>query len=308
MRDPGLRSEHRAELQVGLLVLLAGAALVAGVLWITGADIGGERFRFSALAPDAAQVSSGARVYLHGVDVGSVSGVQLGDRGVVLGLDVSGDVDIPRDSRAVIEPSGFLGSQMVRLVPGGAQEPLAAGDTIAAGTGPSLQSVATRLGGRAEDVLDRTARILSDSTVRALRTGAGDLSGTLQELQRLVRAERETIGRLLESLNRTSDNLARATSGPEMERTLTRLDSLTRELNRTSEGLTASSESLASILDKTDRGEGSLGKLVNDDRLYERVTAAAENLQTASEEVAALSKDIRQRPERYLEGIRFSVF
>lgn len=308
MRDPGLRSEHRAELQVGLLVLLAAAAVLAGVMWITGTDIGGERFQFTALAPDAAQVSSGARVYLHGVDVGSVSDVGLGDRGVVLGMDVSGDVEIPRDSRAVIEPSGFLGSQMVRLVPGGARETLSPGDTIAAGTGPSLQSVATRLGGRAEDVLDRTARILSDSTVRALQTGAGDLSGTLRELRRLVRAERETVGRLLESLNRTSDNLARATSGPEMERTLARLDSLTRELNRTSEGLTASSESLASILEKTDRGEGSLGKLVNDDRLYERVSAAAENLQAASEEVAALSKDIRQRPERYLEGIRFSVF
>lgn len=308
MRDPGLRSEHRAELQVGLLVLLAAAALVAGVVWITGADVGGDRFRFNALAPDAAQVSSGARVYLHGVDVGSVSGVSLADRGVVLGLEVSGDVELPRDSRAVIEPSGFLGSQMVRLVPGGAQERLAAGDTIAAGPGPSLQSVATRLGGRAEDVLDRTARILSDSTVRALRTGADDLSGTLRELRSLVRAERETIGRLLESLNRTSENLERATSGPELERTLGRIDSLTRELNRTSEGLTASSESLASILEKADRGEGSLGKLVNDDRLYERVTAAAGNLQSASEEIAALSKDIRQRPERYLEGIRFSVF
>jgi phospholipid/cholesterol/gamma-HCH transport system substrate-binding protein len=293
---------------VGLLVLLAAVAVLAGVMWITDTDIGGERFRFTALAPDAAQVSTGARVYLHGVDVGSVSDVGLGDRGVAVGLDVSGDVEIPRDSRAVIEPSGFLGSQLVRLVPGGAQETLSAGDTIAAGTGPSLQSVATRLGGRAEDVLDRTARVLSDSTVRALRTGAGDLSGTLRELRGLVRAERESIGRLLETLNRTSDNLARATEGPELERTVTRLDSLARELNRTSEGLTASSESLASILEKTDRGEGSLGKLVNDDRLYERVTAAAENLQSASEEVAALSKDIRQRPERYLEGISFSLF
>lgn len=308
MRDPGLRSEHRAELQVGLLVLLAAAAVVVGVVWITDTDVGGERFQFHALAPDAAQVSSGARVYLHGVDVGSVRDIRLGDQGVMLGLDVTGDVDIPRDSRAIIEPSGFLGSQMIRLVPGGAQERLTAGDTIAAGTGQSLQSVATRLGGRAEDVLDRTARILSDSTVRALRTGAGDLSGTLRELRGLVRAERETLGRLLESLNRTSDNLDRATSGPELERTVTRIDSLTRELNRTSEGLTASSESLASILDKMDRGEGSLGKLVNDDRLYDRVSAAAENLQSASEEVAALSKDIRQRPGRYLEGVSFSVF
>lgn len=308
MRDPGLRSEHRAELQVGLLVLLAAAALVGGVVWITGAEVGGDRLEIHALAPDAAQVSSGSRVYLHGVDVGSVHGVDLTDRGAVLGLEVTGDVDLPRDSRAVIEPSGFLGSQMLRLVPGGASDRIAAGDTIAAGTGASLQSMATRLGGRAEDVLDRTARILSDSTVRALQSGAGDLSGTLEELRRLVRAERESVGRLVETLSRTSDHLERATSGPELERTVARLDSLTGELSRTSEGLTASSESLASILEKMDRGEGSLGKLVNDDRLYERVSSAAENLQAASEEIAALSNDIRQRPDRYLEGIRFSVF
>lgn len=308
MRDPGLRSEHKAELQVGLLVLLAIVGLVAGVAWITGADIGGERFQLHALAPDAAQVSRGSRVYLHGVDVGSVNQVRLTERGVVLVLDVTSDVTIPVDSRAVIEPSGFLGSQMVQLRPGGADRLLSGGDTISAGTGASLQSMATELGGRAEEVLQRTARILSDSTVEALQSGAGDLSATLEGTRRLVEREREAVGRLLESLNTTSSNLARATSGPELERTLARIDSLTRELNRTSEGLDASSESLASILEKVDRGEGSLGRLVNDGRLYEKVAAAAENLQAASEEVALLTRDIRRRPERYLSGVSFSVF
>lgn len=308
MRDPGLRSEHQAELQVGLLVVTGLVALVAGVAWIAGLDVGSERFSFHVRAPEASQISEDARVYLHGVDVGSVRQVRLAERGVVLDLRVSGDVSLPADSRAAIKPSGFLGSQMVQLQPGGAQARVGPGDTIAGGTGRDLQGLAADLGGRAEEVLEQTGRILSDSTVRALQSGAGDLAGTLEETRRLVRAERETVGRLLEELRATASNLDRATSGPGLRRTVARLDSLTAELGRASEGLTASSRSLSSILAKADRGEGSLGKLVNDDRLYERAAAAAENLEVASEEVAALSRDLRQNPDKYLENLKFSVF
>lgn len=289
--------------------MLAGiVALLGGVAWVAGLDLGGDRWSFHVLAPRASQVSEGSRVYLHGVDVGSVERVRLAEDGVVLDLRVGGEVEIPTDSRAVIKPSGFLGSQMVELVPGGARDRLAAGDTIAGGTGRDLQTLASELGGRAEDVLDRTARMLSDSTVRAVQSGAGDLAGTLEETRRLVREERRTVGRLLEELRATASNLDRATAGPELERTVSRLDTLTAELSRASEGLSASSRSLSSILEKTDRGEGSLGKLVNDDRLYERMTSAAENLEVASEEVAALTRDLRQNPGKYLKGLKFSVF
>lgn len=307
MRDPGLRSEHRAELQVGGLVLAAIVVLIAGVVWITGADVGGERFRFHVFSPQAAQVSEGSRVYLHGVDVGSVRSVRLAERGVVLGLEVSSDVSIPVDSRAEIAPSGFLGTQMVNLVPGGADRRLAAGDTIAGGTGADLQGLARELGQQAGDVLERTARVLSDTTIGSIESGADDMAAGLRELRQLVESERRTLESLVESLDRTSRNLEGAT-GPELERTVARLDSLTAELNRTGEGLTSSSRSLSSILEKVDRGEGSLGRLVNDRGLYESMTAAAENLQSASEQIALLSKDLRENPRKYLQGVKFSVF
>lgn len=304
MRDPGLRTEHRAELQVGGLVLLALVALAAGLVWITGADLGGERYRFHVFAPNAAQVSTGSRVFLHGVDVGSVQAVRLGAYGVVLDLEVQGSVSLPTDSRAVIKPSGFLGSQMVELVPGGAEPTVTPGDTIAGGTSADLQSVATRLGDRAETVLDRTARILSDTTVASLRSGAGDLSASMAELRALLESERRTLAALIRNLERTSEHLSAATDSPSMAR----IDSLTARLGRTSEELDASSESLNSLLAKMDRGEGTLGRLVNDERLYEEATAAAANLRAASEEISLLSRDLRQHPEKYLGELKFSVF
>ena len=124
----------------------------------------------------------------------------------------------------------------------------------------------------------------------------------------MVRRERETLHELLSNLERTSDQLAGATAGPELERAVSRLDSLTARFSRAGSGLDSASHSLASVLDKMDRGTGTLGRLVNDEALYDRVTAAMENLQAASEEVALLSQDLRRNPERYLRGLKFSVF
>jgi len=304
VRDPGLRSQHTAELQVGALVLVSLLALAAGLVWITGADLGGERFRFHVYAPNAAQVSGGSRVFLHGVDVGSVQRVRLDESGVLLDLEVRGEVSLPVDSRAVIKPSGFLGSQMVELVPGGAARTVRRGDTIAGGTSADLQSVATRLSDRAETVLDRTARLLSDTTVSSVRSTAGDLSGSMAELRALLESERQTLAALIRNLERTSEHLAAATDSPSMAR----IDSLTARLGRTSEELDASSESLSSILAKMDAGEGTLGRLVNDETLYEEATAAAADLRAVSEEIALLSQDLRQNPEKYLGNLKFSVF
>ena len=48
--------------------------------------------------------------------------------------------------------------------------------------------------------------------------------------------------------------------------------------------------------------------MVNDDELYERLTGATENIQAASEEIALLTRDVREQPDKYLGNLKFSVF
>jgi phospholipid/cholesterol/gamma-HCH transport system substrate-binding protein len=62
---------------------------------------------------------------------------------------------------------------------------------------------------------------------------------------------------------------------------------------------------LGSILDKIDRGNGSLGRAVNDPTLYQALLAAASHVDEAAVGASALVRDLRARPGRY---IRFSVF
>jgi hypothetical protein len=57
-----------------------------------------------------------------------------------------------------------------------------------------------------------------------------------------------------------------------------------------------------------DEGDGTLGRMVNDGELYDRLTSATENIQVASEEIALLTRDIREQPDKYLDNLKFSVF
>ena len=308
MRDPGLRDVYKTEIQVGLLMLVAFVGLLAGVAWISGLDFGGERLRVFATSPHAGSVTDGARVTLLGVDVGEVTAVEIDGRQVVLALEVSFRGELPIDSRAEIRSAGFLGAQVVALIPGDATASVVDGDTLRGGTEASLTAMAGEIGGELTDVLNRVEALLSDEMIGNLEQSSGALAGTLTELQTLLERQRATIETILQGLSETSSQLAEATSGPELGNTISNVDSLTARLSRASDDLDSSSASLASILQKIDEGDGSIGRMLNDPELYDRLTATTENVQAATEEIALLTKEFREQPDKYLKQLKITVF
>lgn len=308
MRDPGVRKDRGTEIRVGILVLISLVVLVVGLFWISNARFGGPVLELNGIAPEAGQMTADAPVFLFGVNVGEVTSVRLEGLQVHVRLRIYHDAALPSDTRGLIKAAGFLGAQMVELVPGSSDRPLASGDTIRIGRDADIMSLAGELGDGASDVLSRIQQALSDETVDDVRGSAAAFAGAMQELEQLIQGERDAVGRLIEGLNRTAENLASATDGPELESTLANIDTLTSRLKTAAAGLDSTSTSLASITSRLDRGEGTLGKLLTDERLYEDLTAAVENIQTASEEIALLTRDLREQPERYLRGLKFSVF
>ncbi|MEE9578249.1 MAG: MlaD family protein [Gemmatimonadota bacterium] len=308
MRDPGLRSHRAIELRVGILVLGSAALLTWGVFWLSDRDIRGGGLEIYAIAADAQQITDGARVYMRGVDVGSVRGVQLMEDQVVLRLEVRYADPLPDDTRGLIRPAGFLGNQMIVLLPGASSTVLASGDSISLSVGAEISTIAGELGDKADDLLIRAAAIFSDQTIADIQTTSSAVASAMTELQRLMEDQSGTIGELVVNLNAVSSQLRSATGSTDLEATVARIDSITTRLESASVGLDSTSHSLASITRKMDEGEGTLGLLVNDEGLYLKISAAMENIQAATEEIALLTKDIRERPDRYLKGLKFEVF
>jgi phospholipid/cholesterol/gamma-HCH transport system substrate-binding protein len=309
MRDPGLRDQLRTEILVGALLFVAFIALIMGIFWISGAQPGTPKFKLFAKAPEAGALGEGTRITLLGVDVGSIKAVELRPDGVVLELEITHRGTLPIDTQAREQTAGFLGMAALALQPGESTLALNEGDTIyAAGGAQGLQDLVGDLGSEASEVLAQIRKLLNDSTVANAQSGIGSFAGGMEELETLLERESQSIEELIQGLSATSARLAEITSGPEIERTVTHLDSLTARLAAASTDLDQTSESLASVLSKIDRGDGSLGLMVNDTSLYVSLTATLRNMESATEEIALLTRDIRERPEHYTQGLKFSVF
>jgi len=307
VRDPGLR-DRGDELRVGVLVLVAAVALVLGVFWISDARFGGTRLRIAGVAGDAGQITAGSRVFLRGVEVGSVDEVRLEATRVVLSIALFASVDLPADTRGVIKPAGFLGSQMVELIPGAADASLVADDTIQLGRSSDLMTIASSLGDETGVLLGRVEDVLSDQMIEDLNTSSRAFTSTMTELESLMRDERDAVHSLLANLDEASTRLADFIDSPELDRSLANLDTLSSRLALASASFDTTSAALATITTRLAEGEGSLGKMMTDDELYDSFAETLVNLQAASEEIAMLTKDIRERPDRYLKDIKISVF
>ncbi|NIR42819.1 MAG: MCE family protein [Gemmatimonadetes bacterium] len=293
------RRRRKYELWIGLLVLVASALLIWGYFWLTGQPLGERGYTVVVEMPNAGGLEKGDIVSMSGVDVGVVRSVQLaGPNHVVARLWLQRDVELPRDSRAVLQSAGVFGDVLVSLRPGSASELAADGDTLAFATAPSLLDVAGDLGDQAEQALRQVNALLADSTVEDVHGAVAALPGTIRGLERLAREGGSEFEELSRSLRETAETLRGAVGNANVEKLIADLEDTAAKLSETADSFLDSAESLASIAAKIDSGEGTLGLLVNDPGLYEDLRAATRN-------VSSLTEDIRLNPGRY---IKISVF
>ena len=304
VRDDGVRVDEllatlprrssRREVSVGVFVLL-GLAAVLFVLFALG-DPGFLRNRYTVTTavPDAAGIRRGDPVQLRGVNVGRIRGFQIAPDGVRLRLQLDGEYEVPADSRIVLQSQGLLGGTVAEIIPGDSPELLEGGDELAGSAELGVLGGAEALGVRADTVLTRVQQLLSAQTVDAVSGSAQELQVLLTDLSALATQQRQDLSTLTASLQRSAAGVERATSGDELEQTVERIDAITRQLDEAAVSLDRASESLAAVLGRLERGEGTLGRLTTDESLYVNLNQAAANLNL-------LAEDIRQNPRRYLQ-------
>ena len=156
------------------------------------------------------------------------------------------------------------------------------------------------LAGQADKVAVKLQTILTDDTVQDIKGTASHARTSLDELQQMLKEQRAQLRDLTANLKSTSASLDKATSGPELERAVKRMDELTAKMDTTLATLDRSSKSLESVLGRMDRGEGTLGKLSKDDALYNNAIEATQNLNKATAEMQKLMADLQANPKKYI--------
>ena len=307
MRDPGLR-DRGVEIRVGIFLILAAIVSVTGLFWIAGSPFRGPSIRIWGVVDDAGQITPDSPVLVRGVEIGTVDEVGLEAERAVIGMTVSTRIPLPADTRGTVRPSGFLGQQLVELMPGAGGGMLAEGDTISLDRATDLVSLASSLGDETGSLVERIESVLSEDLAANVTAGSEALTLAMQELADLLESERSSIRGMLANVDTLSSRLAGLAGEDQVDRTLANLDTLSSRLAGASEDFAATGRSLAGITRRLEAGEGTLGRLLTEDDVYEGVLETLETIRAASEEFALLLRDIRERPERYLEDVKISVF
>ena len=294
----------RREVQVGLFVLGGILSVLLALFLLTDPGTFRGRYYVSTLVETAGGIRKGDPVQLRGVNIGRIRSFEIQDNGVRVRMELEGEYPVPSDSRVLLSSNGLLGGVVATIQPGRSDVRLADGGilepaTAVAGSGDII-ATASAVGTRADTVLGRAQALLSQQTIGAVQTSATELQGLLVELSALATEQRRELQGLSGSLRRSAAGVEGAATRPELARAIARTDSITVQLDAATKSLNAAGQSLASVVGRIDRGEGTLGKLSRDESLYNNMNAAATNLNTTVTRYGALAEDIQANPKKYI--------
>ena len=288
------------ELWVGVFVVLGIVATMALLFVMTDAATFRGRYIITTYVPSAGGIRRGDPVQMRGVNIGRVQRFRMAPEGVGIRLEIEGEYEIPKDSHVELKSSGLLGGIVADIVPGTSTSYFTNGDTIPGKSEEAMMDQTARLADQVDTVLKRMNALLDQGTVDNVHQSTADLRRLLGQLNETVTEQRRELMTLQGSLRESSQGIQRATAGiekittaPELDATIKRLDTLTRHIDEVTGSLDRSSKSLETVMARVDRGEGTLGKLTRDDKLYNNLNEAAVNF-------SKLAEDIRKQPRKYV--------
>ena len=318
------------QLKVGAFVLIM--AIIAGYLIIT---FGGNSFNknlvpYYVYFEDAGGLSKGSDVQVKGVKAGKVGEIKIDKNGKVK-VEVLIDKDIPiyKNAKVYIRTLGLMGDKYVYIDPGSPKAgALKEGDSL--GKGEAYAGV--------EETFNNINRAISEGDLKdlivSIRLLAKHLDQLVQENRENIRATtenlkvitadlRESIPRLADRIDRVAYNLERITgdnredirelvinlrefSEALREKTPKVMDSVEGTANEiretvaeTREPLRNALRSAESILAKIDKGKGTLGKLVNEDTLYNDIREGVNAFSEPFKVVKKSNLDIKLYAEKH---------
>mgnify|MGYP001029588484 FL=1 len=295
---------RKTEIQVGVTVLAAIAVLLWGIAWLSALARSHLQRVWHVSFAQAAGLAEGNEARVNGVRKGVVRSLRLSGDHVIVDLALARDVQLTRDSRVVIRSVSMLGDKVIAVDYRGTGEPWSERDTIPGYFEKGLPEVMADVGLASGGVaaiaqqLDSVARAVNRegglvATVESFRRASADLEGAVAENRVALRAT-------MDNLTASSGSARRLVAEREQElgEALDHFGAAAANLDRLSGRLDSLRAALQGVASRLDRGEGTLGRLVQDEQLYTELTASVRELRE-------LIADIRAHPRKY---VKLSVF
>jgi phospholipid/cholesterol/gamma-HCH transport system substrate-binding protein len=292
------------EIRVGIVVLLAAAILVVGTMWFQKFQYNEKRYSFFVRFDEVGGLVKEDPIQVNGVELGRVQDVMLRRNDVVVEMAVKEGLEIPADSRISLKSIGIMGERFVAIVLGDSAAVISPGDTVNGGYLMGLSEVMGTAGDVLEEIkiTSQHIRKMAESLSGGgqLEQGMEDFAVTSKNLRGMTERNRVRLDHAMIRFERSSVLIDSLISGryTDLDSSLAAIGRVGGKAEVTLDNLNELSLELKEITTKINGGQGSAGRLLNDDTLITRLESTAAQLDS-------LVADIQRNPGKY---VRFSIF
>lgn len=304
------------ETKVGILAAFSIALLIIGYNFLKGNAIFSSETILYARYTRVDGLAVSKPVLINGYQIGRVDKLQLEPNGTILAtLKINGKYDIPKTSVARLESTDLLGSKAIVMALGAGNDYAMDGDTLNANVEKNLMEAVQPVQKKAELIIGKMDSILTsvnsilnpdfqknvNKSFNSIAATLASLEGTSKKVDGLVGTEGKRISSILANAESISLNLKN--NNEKISAILTNINTITDQVaaanfKQTIDNANKAVADLQGIVTKVNNGQGSLGMLVNDTKMYDNLNSASKNLDN-------LIIDLKENPKRY---VHFSVF
>jgi phospholipid/cholesterol/gamma-HCH transport system substrate-binding protein len=310
------------EFKLGVLFLTTLLLLGWGISFLKGKNIFSNNREFYGVYDQVEGLLVANPVTVNGFEVGQVTDIAFTEDNtgnIIVTMEVKNDFIVPKNTVARIYSSDIMGSKAIALNLGSSQETALPGDTLTASVESGLREAVNEqvrpIKVKAENLLmsiDSVVTVVQDvfnprarddlaKSFKSISEAMEYLKSTTYNLDTLVTSERDRLAMIvgnLESITRNIDSKEDKINNV-INNLSTVSDSIANaDISTTLKKANQSIDQITAITQKLNEGQGSAGKLLNNDSLYN-------NLEAATHELNMLLLDMKLHPQRY---VHFSVF
>jgi len=296
------------EVKTAILIISCIAIFVFGFSYLKGSSLLDNNKQIHTLYDDVEGLVVGSNVTVNGLNVGKVTNIDFDENyeQIKVTFSIRNDLNFSSSSKAMLYEPGLIGGKSIAIIPNYESLNLIKdGDILLSDVKPGLTELVNQqiaplqdkiegLLTSADSLFAGVSNVMNYNSQNNLKLALEGITRTIeninslsQTLSQIVDNNQKVFNSALKNIESTSENLAVLT------------DSISKSpVVSTFKNFEIVSVKLNKIISRLESGEGSLGKLLNNDALYSELLHSSEALES-------LLTDLKNNPKKYLH---FSVF
>jgi len=296
------------EVKTALLVIAGIVLFIFGFNYLKGKNLLSSDRTYFAVFNNVEGLTPSTPVTINGLNVGSVQSIEFNDDTgkLLVTMNITKEFGFSKNSEAQLYEAGLIGGKSIAIVPKFDNSAIAESGaflkgTVKAGLSELVNQKLTPLQEKIElmmvsadsvltninDVFDAQTKANLRNSIAQLNTTMGSFETLSASMNTLIDTNKQKLDNTLTNLDKVSTDFSKI-SGALVE----------ADLKETIEDLQKTVNNFNQILASVENGEGSIGKLLKDEKLYN-------NLEGASKQLEELLEDLKLNPKRYMH---FSLF